>query len=404
MMNRICAHTAGLSVLAIAFSTIAWAESSRILVETFHMPMADWVRIPAALRDNDQELHRKLKGAAGRSGTRLADRIGGAFAGKAVSFQAENSLRYPENFTTNGRMLMPDRWIHRDIGSSFDMVPGKDGKETSPSFFYSWTPAPTAFPEMIDDGSADDMRRSRTPVFETIYLRVTPGIRVGTPILLGAVPVPCHTGKSDQLAIMFGHCHGLQENGPADEPAFRMEFLILRGISGKANDASTTIRSLIAQKGGLESVAVLSLKAGTKASVDSGSEWMFPTSAIRRGEVIVPQNLETIAIGTTVECESPTADGDEFQFAIRHSLRKPDLPVATAKAGGSISPRTVSQYEAVAKSRVKLLPEIWQLVEEIPLEPILGRQDLGPKNQSCHIFVRLKKDLPPALNPIPREE
>ena len=386
-------QTLALAGLVFVISSVARAEGRRCLVETYHMPMADWVKIPATLRDNHSELHRKFKDAARTGKYPLGDRIGGHYADRPVSFRAENLMRYPESFTTNGRMIMPDQWVHRDVGSRLEIAPRNEGEISCPGLVYSWSPPPSGVSPIVGDGEADDKKRTGLPVFESIHLRTNMGSAADVPTLLGVAPVPRHAGKPDDVMVIFGHGLGMVV-GKKTDSIFRVEVLVLRGAPGGVADPSARIRSLLVQKDGLETAVVLAVKEADKASVESRCEWMFPTGAELRGQVVLPKDIETLAVGTTVECQAPGPDGNEFQMAITHALSKPALPLALAEGGGTISPSAIPEHQMKSKSRFKALLGSWQLLEEIPLESIFGKAKITPKNQSCHVFVRVTRDTP----------
>lgn len=140
----------------------------------------------------------------------------------------------------------------------------------------------------------------------------------------------------------------------------------------------------------MKSSFALRFTPNLKCYVTGKTEWTYPTSAAMSGEILVPQDLETLGQGITLEmqCLAMDTTGMEIEFALSYDLAKPEFPLASGEGEALLTPDSVRIYRIDHLQKVKLQPNAWTSLKELPFAPILGLENPAAKDQSCYLFAR----------------
>ena len=378
-----------LQLLALAgiamglYPLISMAGSSQdCRVEVYRMSPEDWNHIPSAVRDDSSQLYEKCRAAAGNGKIECLDRIGGnAEAGKRSVFESISELKYATSFSSDGKILMPGSFETRTTGSTLqcELMDHATGSITyNRASLARWLP-------MLGTGAKGDIKRSEKPVFDSMKIA---GFASGGPCLLSVMPIPAGGEKPANLAVVFA-----LSNGPAVPSAtvagIRLEMLVLRGLSGARLD-SGLIKSLLARPGAVETDIALTTNDGSEGLAAAFTEWTYPNSASRNGDVLVPRNFETLNDGTTLQftCKN-SGTTCAVTFQLTHDLRKPLISIADGVGPALVTPATTTLFRLTVKDEMQLVSGTWTAVKEVPLAPILGTSDDTLKNQSCYVFAKV---------------
>lgn len=365
-------------------------------IETFTMPMEDWTRIPAVVRDDHRQLYKKcLEGLASGKVERI-DRIGGAVGKTPFRFNTSQLLPRASTFVLKDGKLEASEITNESVGSRFESGPIKVDGKAALGIRYDRIPPSIGAAAMLGRGSRDDIKTSEIPVLEPIRLSTAvPGDLPGTH-LMGIVPVPAMGAKATKLALIF-HTGGAEEPDAAATGGM-VEFLLLRGTSGAAEgEAPQRIKALLGQRGSLEAAAALRTMPDAKGYVTGETTWTYPTSAELLGGIVVPQALDVLGQGTILEmrCLAMDEAGMEIQFLFEHHLAKPEFPVASGRGDTLLTPDNVQIFSIAHQAKLTLILGVWTTVAEIPLGTILGSANRSAKDQSCYLFARAKTSVEP---------
>lgn len=374
---------------AFLLSSVCPAQVPERYIETYIMPLEDWTRIPAATRDDHGKLRQKCVEALDSGKIERIDRVGGSVPKGNFHFGPTGLFRYPATFVIEGNEIVGGEILSRDIGSKFAGGAKQLGESSSLNIIYARIPPHVATASMLGKGSKDDVKRTEVPIFEPIRLTTNVPSEFHGTHLIGVVPLPAIGIKPSKLALIF-HSGGPEEQAITSSGGM-VEMLLLRGTSGADLDnVSERIKALLGQRGSIEAAIALRSIPGSKGYLTGETEWVYPTSAVMKGEILVPQELEPLGQGTVFEmkCIAMDAKSMEIEFALSHDLAKPEIPVATGKGKILLTPDNVTLYRIFHSQKLTLISGAWTSVAEIPLAPILGAVEKSAKSQSCYLFAR----------------
>jgi len=388
-----------LTVAACALSLMVPADAgSSFHVEVFRMSIDDWNRLPVELRDDHRKLYEKCRSLDGGGRVERIDRSGGAVTTTAKSvFWTGESITYPTSFSLEDRALAAASKEVRNTGSSFEC-------ETSLvdcRIAYDLTTL-AGWQAMLGDGAHSDVKRSEMPVFDTIRMNgIYECSGKSGPRLFAIAPIPAGGNRSGQLALAFALAEGTEIGSNSRGKDIQVEVRVLRGPSGSVADTAAHMQSLLARPGAGEATMMLTVHPGGKSVVDSKTEWIYPGGTRGGGDsIVIPHSLEVLPQGTEFQvedCEPAKGSKISLRLQFKHSLRKPEMPLATRRTtihgrNQMMSNLTIPEpvtYELVVDEKLTLSSGVWTAIKEIPLESILGPKDKTAKGQSCHVFARV---------------
>ena len=379
-------------------TTPALRKPARMLIQTYSIPIEQWLYLSPMLAGDQAALFEKLESTArdgGNKRLRRIDRIGGnefIYEDKKLGtfrYPSMEMLAIPETFHAEGGNLVAGSIHHKNFGSEF-ISKAFDGEGMGTSgLSYTYIAKPPKQIPMLAAGTPDQMRISEVPVFQPIRLNTSiPTGRTGAH-LMGAIPMGALGERPDNLAMVFTWSE--QEEVADPLPSITVEFILLRGRSGIPLDqVSTQMKSMATARGGIEAVTALGAMAGGKAVISGETEWPFPTEALMTGGVLVPMNLEEAKQGTSLEikCHAANSEGADVEFLFEHDLRKPSFPVASPKGPPYLEPATITLFRITHMERRRMTRE-WSALKEFPLGPILGTKDAEARGKSCYLFARV---------------
>ncbi len=406
-------------------------HSGLVTIETFSMPMDDWHIIPETVRDDHPKLLEKCRTAVGRGRIERIDRISTCATSKdkvSMDCQSVVEMSYPTSFGIRDEQLHAKSWEYRMMGSSFERTRAADSPLTWISYakiphFPMWSPT-------LADGTPKDIANSRLPIFGGI--RYDGGMLGGDrsrTCLLGIAPLPADGNKPTRLALIFAsaNCPGAPVSSKVSE--IRIEVLGALGPSGDLEgDPDARIKSLLARDGSVEVIAAAAVVSERKTVVSSAMEWIYPGATMGGGNpignpgpysnpnrgaepnhepqgggdsILIPSQFSRLNQGSEldVEYQGGGDGGVRVKLHFKHSLRKPELPMATNHGASHLKPEKPVTYDFTVNENLTLIPGAWTFIKEIPLEPILGADDKAAKGQSCHLFARLVRLAPQAQSP-----
>jgi hypothetical protein len=381
-------------------------RNGRVTIETFRMPMEDWHRIPQTVRDDYPQLYEKCLAAAGKGKIERIDRISTSATSKdkdEVRCSSVVEISYPTSFQIRDQQLDTKSWEYRMVGSSFE-AERQAGADRAPiRISYGMFPQLPMWNPTLKDGSARDVSLSSFPVFGGINFNgsfATEGS--SRTCLLGIVPLTAGGEAPTHVALMFASATGPGNPVPETDSQVMVEVLVARGPSGAgAGDAGTHLKCLLARPGSIEAIAAATVVSRQRTVISSAMEWIYPVGILGGGDtIVIPNQFNRLSQGTELNVEYQASTGNDpvsVSINLKHSLHKPELPLATRRTtihgpNQMMSNLTILEpvtYELKVKETLTLSPGVWTSIKEIPLEPILGADDESAKGQSCHVFVRM---------------
>ena len=368
-----------------------------VTIETFRMPMDDWHRIPTAVRDDHPQLLEKCRAAAGKGRIERIDRISTCVTSKDKVRMHCSSLvgiSYPTSFGLREVQLDAKSWEYRNQGSSFEVSRQAGSNASTISIHYEKSPQLPVWSPTLKDGTARDVSLSSFPVFGCVSFSGSFTARGSSyPCLLGIAPLTAGGDAPTHVALMFASAASPGNPVPKADSGILVEVLVARGPSGAgARDAGTQIKSLLARPGSIETIVAATVISG-RTVMSSEMEWIYPMETLGGGDaIVIPCQFNRLQQGTNLDVEYRGSSGDDsvpVSLLLKHSLRKPLLPMATNHGRSRLNPEKPVTYDLKVLERLTLIPGAWAAIKEIPLEPILGADDKTAKGQSCHVFVRL---------------